>query len=489
MSLVRATIAGVFLSLLVSPAPAADSKSAPAEPGSAGQQPAGDDWPAFLGPLGTGVTRDTGIVDRWPETGPPLLWSKPLDDGYAAPSVLGGKLVVFSGSRGQEIVECVRAGDGKPIWKFDYFAVAGTPMYGDGPRCTPLLAGNRCYTLGLGGKLHCLDLGTGKPVWSRDLAQQFEISPPPFGIGPTPILEGDLLIVLVGGWPNSGVVAFRAATGDIVWQSVGQNTWQGADNGRPGRPFRWAGHHDLISYSSPLCATINGKRQLLCLMRQGLVSLDPRDGHLNYKFWFSPRNPTSVTAARPVVVEDDRIFLSGSYGAGGTLLEVDPSNRSAKELWHVGGLAAHWSTPIYRDGFLYGFTGREEPGGSLVCLDTKTGKQAWSTRGYEGSNENLALDPATGQVRDLKTKKIIPFPFFGRGSLTQAGTRFIILGERGTLALAELSPKGYHEICRGWIKGTAYPTWPSPVLAGKRLYLRDAKKVICLDLAPKRTKP
>jgi outer membrane protein assembly factor BamB len=333
-------------------------------------------------------------------------------------------------------------------------------------------------------------LATGKPVWSLDLPTQYEIASPPFGIGPTPILEGDLLIVLVGGWPNSGVVAFRADNGKVVWQSVGKETWEGADAGGAGRrPRRGAGREDLISYSSPLCATIRGKRQLLCLMRQGLVSLDPRNGDLNYKFWFSPRNPTSVTAARPVVLEDDRIFLTGSYGAGGTLLEVDPSGRSVKQLWHTGALGSHWSTPIYRDGFIYGFTGREEPAGFLVCVDAKTGKRLWTTRGYDGDDNDLAVNAATGQVKNRKTNKIIPYPYFGRGSLTQAGKRFIILGERGTLALADLSPKGYSEICRASIKGTQDPTWPSPVLAGKRLFIRDAKRIVCLDLAPNPAKP
>ena len=145
--------------------------------------------------------------------------------------------------------------------------------------------------------------------------------------GCTPILEGDLLIVLVGGQPNSGVVAFRADTGDTVWQSVGKDTWDGIETDWPTEPkYRWTGDEMVVSYSSPIAATIHGKRQILCLMRQGLVSVDPADGHVNFKYWFCSRDYESVTAARPVVI-DDKIFISAAYKVGSALLQVEPSGR------------------------------------------------------------------------------------------------------------------------------------------------------------------
>jgi outer membrane protein assembly factor BamB len=293
------------------------------------------------------------------------------------------------------------------------------------------------------------------------------------------------LIVIVGGHPNSGVVAFQADTGQTLWEGVGKETWDGAQTTWRQEPvYRWRGNEQIASYSSPIAVTIHGKRHVLCLMRHGLVSVDPRDGHVNFKYWFSARKVDSVLGARPVVI-DDKIFLTAAYGVGSVLLQVEPSGQSVKMLWN-GGMQAHWSTPIHLDGFIYGFAGRYEANASLECVDLTTGKPKWSTTGYDQKLDRLARDSQTGEIKDRATGKVVPFPRFGRGSLTLAGRRFLLLGERGTLALAELSPKGYHELARASFKGIRFPIWPSPVLAGTRLYLRDQNTLMCIDLGRKR---
>lgn len=442
------------------------------------------DWPIFLGPSGTGVTVDAGISDHWPQPGPPIVWSKRIGAGYSSPSVRDGKLVIHHRLRNSEIVECLHAETGEPIWKIDYTSDFRDPYgYNNGPRCSPLLTANRCYTFGAEGRLLCVELATGKKIWERDIPKDFYVPPHFFGVGCTPILEGNLLIVLVGGQPNSGVVAFRADDGKTVWQSVGKETWDGIKTDWPTEPkYRWTGNEMVVSYSSPIAATIHGKRHILCLVRQGLVSVDPSDGHVNFKYWFCSRDYESVTAARPVVV-GDKILLSAAYKVGSALLQVDPSGTAVKELWrNRQNLLAHWSTPIEVDGFVYGFSGRHEPEGELRCLELATGNVVWQTRGYDGDVDKLRLD-ANGQIVDSTSGKPMPFPFFGRGSLTKVGRRFLVLGERGTLALAELSPKGYHELGRTSFKDIDYPIWPSPVVAGKRVYLRDENTLLCVDLA------
>jgi outer membrane protein assembly factor BamB len=449
--------------------------------------PSATDWPIFLGPLGTGVTSDAGISQHWPPSGPPIVWSKRIGAGYSSPSIRGGKLVIHHRLRNTEVVECVRAETGEPIWKIDYPSDFRDPYgYNNGPRCTPLLTRDRCYTFGAEGRLLCVELASGKKIWERDIPKDFYVPPHFFGVGCTPILEGDLLIVLIGGQPNSGVVAFRADSGATVWQSVGKETWDGIKTDWPTEPvYRWTGNEMVVSYSSPIAATIHGQRHVLCLMRQGLVSVDPRNGHVNFKYWFCSRDYESVTAARPVVI-GDRIFISAAYKVGSALLQVEPSGRGVKELWrNRTNLLAHWSTPIEVAGFVYGFSGRHEPEGELRCVDLATGNVVWQTRGYDGDVEKLAADPATGQIVDQVTKKPIPFPFFGRGSLTKVGDRFLVLGERGTLALAELSPKGYHELGRTSFKDIEYPVWPSPVVVGTQLYLRDENTLLCVDLSAK----
>jgi outer membrane protein assembly factor BamB len=442
------------------------------------------DWPAFLGPFGTGVTTDAGLADRWPKGGPPIVWKKQIGSGYSAPSVRAGKLVVHHRQRDRSIVECLNADSGQSVWQFDYESTFADPYgYNNGPRCSPLLTDKFCFTFGAEGKLACLDIATGKQVWDRDVSKDFEVPEHFFGTGCTPILEGDLLIVLVGGQPNSGVVAFRATTGDIVWQSVGKATWDGADTDQKHRPkYHWTGGEMVVSYSSPIAATIHGKRHILCLVRQGLVSLDPRDGHVNFHYWFCSMLNDSVNAARPVVI-GDKICISAAYGVGSALLEVQPGGDGYKVLWrHPENLQAHWSTPIYRDGFLYGFTGRHEPQGQLRCIEVATGKVLWSTRGRDGDPGQFGLNRRTGEVTKLATGEVVPFPFFGRGSLTQAGDRFLVLGEHGTLALAHLSPQGYKELARASFKDIKYPAWPSPVVVGTKAYLRDEKTLLCLEL-------
>ena len=293
-----------------------------------------DDWPIFLGPHGTGITTDAGISDHWPAAGPPIVWNKRIGTGYSSPSIRDGKLVVHHRLRNSEIVECLNATSGTPIWKNEYPSEFRDPYgYNNGPRCTPLLAGDRCYTFGAEGKLLCVELATGKKIWERNTAKDFYVPQHFFGVGCTPILEGDLLIVLVGGQPNAGVVAYRSGTGEPVWQSVGKDTWDGIKTDWPTEPtYRWTGNEMVVSYSSPLAATIHGKRHLSsCLMRQGLVSVDPANGHVNFKYWFCSRDYESVTAARPVVI-GDKIFVTAAYKVGSALLQVDPSGQSVKEL-------------------------------------------------------------------------------------------------------------------------------------------------------------
>ena len=205
---------------------------------------------------------------------------------------------------------------------------------------TPLLTKDRCYTFGAEGKLICLDLEKGKPVWTRDVRADFNVPAGFFGVGCTPILEGNLLIALVGGQPDDGVVAFDAGTGKTVWKNVGQKTWDGATTDWPTEPkYRWTGTEMVVSYSSPIAATIHGRRHILCLMRQGLVSVDPADGHVNFSHWFCSRDYESVTAARPVVI-DDKIFISAAYKVASALLQVAPSGRDVTVLWRIGRICS-----------------------------------------------------------------------------------------------------------------------------------------------------
>jgi outer membrane protein assembly factor BamB len=445
----------------------------------------GDDWPIFLGPEENGYSRETNLLDKWPEEGPPVVWKRRVGTGYSAPSVRGNLLIVHHRLKDKDIVEAMHAVTGETQWRYEYDTDYADPYgYNNGPRCTPLLTKDKCYMFGAQGKLLCLTLDKGELVWQRDTGTEWKVPEHFFGFGCTPILEGGLLIVLVGGQPNSGVVALDPETGKTVWEAVGKDTWDGVpQEENRNKPYEWTGRESLVSYSSPIAATIHGKRHLLCLMRQGLVSLDPKTGSLNFKYWFRARVHESVNAARPVVV-GDKIFLSAAYETGAALLKVKDDGKDYDVVWRDRrGLSTHWSTTIAVKDHLYGFSGRHEEEAMLQCRELATGDLAWETNGFTGDIADLKQDPKTGKIINKTTGKPEHWPFYGRGSKIVADGKFIVLGERGTLALVKIDPEKFEEISRASYPEIHAPAWAAPVLSRGRLYLRSEDHVVCLDLA------
>lgn len=450
----------------------------------------GEDWPQFLGPRDTGVSGETGLLDVWPEEGPPMLWERRLGEGYAPPSVRGERLVVMHRLKDREIVECLHAQTGKSLWSFEYDTDFKDPYgFNGGSRCSPVLSKTHCYTLGPQGYLLCLKLNTGEKVWARELDKDWKVPQNFFGFGCTPVLHDGKLIVLVGGQPNSAVVAFDANTGKTLWERGGKDTWEGvpatSETGK--RPYKWTGEETLISYSTPIIATIHGKQHLLCLLRQGLLSLDPDNGAFHFKYWFRAKVHESVNAARPVVV-DDQILITAAYDVGSALLKVHPDGKSFDEVWRKPrGLSCHWSTPIALDGFVYGFSGRHEQECQLQCIKLDTAELQWESNGMLRPLDELEQDPNTGKIKDKATGKAVPWPFYGRGSLLYADGKFIMQAERGPLALIKPNPEKLEEISRAAYKQLGYPSWAAPILSRGRLFLRSETHVICLDLLKPKT--
>jgi outer membrane protein assembly factor BamB len=443
-----------------------------------------EDWPRFLGPRADGTSNETGLADKWPTSGPPIVWQKEIGAGYSAPSVRGDRLVLHHRLGGEEVVECFDAAKGNSMWRQKYASQFIDPYgYNNGPRCTPLLTSNRCYTFGAEGKLLCLELENGKVVWQRDTARDWDIPAAFFGVGSTPILEGNLLLVMVGGQPNSGMVALDASTGKTVWESVGEKNWQGQPMlGWPGeRTVQWRRFDKQASYATPVAATIHGRRHVLCLMRQGLVSVNPTNGEVNFSRWFQSTANDSVNAMSPVAV-DDLVFISAAYyRVGAVLLRVKPDGKSYDEVWRSPKmlreldpqtglpippvLELHWNTPIYHDGYLYAFSGRNEPDAHFRCVELKTGKLMWDR------NESW---PAHSS----------PTPnVYGRGSSIVADGKLIVLGEGGMLGMFKVNPRAAEEIARFQVSQLHYPCWAGPILSKKLLYLRSEDRLICLNLA------
>src|SRR4051812_10669384 len=265
------------------------------------------DWPQFLGPARDAHSAEKGLVRSFPKKGPAVVWDREVGDGYSGPVVAGGRLILFHRVGDEDLVECLHAVTGKRQWQFSYETSYRDKLgKGDGPRSTPLIAGKRVWTLAADGRLHCLDLEEGTKVWMRDLHADYRVPQSYFGATTSPILEGDNIVLNVGG--RGGIVALNKDTGKEVWKAT----------------------TDPASNSSPVAATLAGKRTLVFFTRTGLVLLDPATGAVRESKRWRARIDASVNAAAPVVVGDE-LFISACYDTGGTVLRV--GKEELKSLW------------------------------------------------------------------------------------------------------------------------------------------------------------
>ena len=240
------------------------------------------------------------------------------------------------------------------------------------------------------------------------------------------MVEGDKVILNIGGNDTSGIIAFDVETGN----------------------YRWKATEDEASYSSPIAATIGGKRYLFVFTRAGLTALDPAAGRVYFQYpWRSPME-ASVNAATPLVI-GDTVFLSASYNTGAILLRIH--GEQPEKIWSAeDALDNHYATSVYHDGYIYGFNGRQESGPGLNCIESRTGKVAWT------------------QQR------------FGAGNILVAGNRLLILTEKGELIVAEASPKSFKVICRAQV--LPFESRAYPALADGLFVARSKRQMVCMDL-------
>lgn len=384
------------------------------------------DWPQFLGPTRDGVYTGTDLAPSWPASGPPILWRKDIGEGFAAPVVAGDKLILFYRAADKEIIDCLNAATGERIWSTDYPTKYRDDFgFDEGPRSAPTVSNGSVFTFGAQGVLTALDLATGKKRWSVLTNTQFSVKKGFFGAAGSPLVENGKVLVNVGG-PNAGIVAFDANTGAVVWKATG----------------------DEASYSSPTVATIDGARHALFFTRAGLVDLDPSNGQVRFSFPWRSRSSASVNAATPLVV-GNQVFVSASYGTGAILLEVNGSGY--RKIWSGDeSMSNHYSTCVYRKGFLYGFHGRQEEGQALRCIEWRTGKVMWNMEGY------------------------------GAGTVTLAGDRLLILRENGELVMAPAVTDGFHPAAHARITNRVVRSYPA--LSDGRLYARDEHSLVCVRL-------
>jgi outer membrane protein assembly factor BamB len=329
------------------------------------------------------------------------------------------------------MVDCLQTGSGKQIWRFAYpTAYKDDFGFDPGPRATPTLAAGKVYTFGAEGQLHCLDLGTGAKLWNVDTKERFQAGKGFFGMACSPLVHDGKVFLNIGGADSAGIVAFDAATGELRWKAT----------------------PDEASYSSPVPALLEGKPRLLFLTRNRLLSLDPANGEISFEFPWRARAHASVNAASPLIV-GDLIFLSASYQVGAALLRARA--KSVRQLWASDeALSNHYATSVHRDGFVYGFHGRQEYGPAFRCIELATGNVRWHQES------------------------------FGAGTVLLAADKLVVLKEDGQLFLVEASPSAYRELGRAQVLPNGTRAYPA--LADGKLYARSKEKLACIDLGAAR---
>jgi outer membrane protein assembly factor BamB len=391
------------------------------------------DWPQFLGPNRDGTSGEE-IAQDFPSEGPKLVWKKRIGGGLAGPVVADSKVILFHREGGDGVIEALGVVDGKGNWRFSYPTDYRDDFgFDDGPRSAPTVSGGKVFAYGAEGKLHALDAATGKLLWKHDLAAEIASRKGWFGRCCSPLVAGDLVLVNAGGESNgkhAGIAAFDAESGKLAWTSSDEEA----------------------SYSSPILTKLQNRTAAVFFTRKGLEIVDSATGATLFKQTFEPDISASVTACTPVACGPNRIFLSACYGVGACVWEFDPGLKG-RAVWRAPDkLDCHYGTPVFLDGCLYGFHGRQEQGQELRCIDAATGKINWKS------------------------------PELPAGSILAADGTLVVLTEKGELLLVAARPREFKVLARGQILGAV--TRAFPALANGILYARDGRQLVAVDLSP-----
>jgi outer membrane protein assembly factor BamB len=391
------------------------------------------DWPQWLGPRRDGGTPEK--VAAWKE-GPKVLWRKAVGNAYSSPVVAAGRVFVHAAVSGkqEEVVTAFDAVSGKELWKDVYERPAYRSVLGTGPRATPTVSGKRLFTIGINGVLSCYDTASGKRAWQVDLYRELKADLPPFMVCCSPLVVGDRVIVSVGG-KGKCVVAVSADSGKVLWQAL----------------------DDPASTSSPVLFA-GGPRKpgaapdVVLMTPLRVVALDPLDGSLRWEhpMVFQPQG----TSPTPVNLGDALVASTQAHGAVAVRVAEKDEKASTSAAWQAKEARSYFSSGVSSGGLLFLVTNTLEPvpDAALTCLDPKTGKQLWTR-------------PETG--------------YFHAAVVRTGDGKLLILNDAGKLTLLEADAKGAKELASAKVCGG---TLIAPALAGGRLYVRDGKELICLEL-------
>ena len=387
------------------------------------------DWTQWGGPQRNFKSESKGLATTWPETGPRRLWQRELGEGYSAIVADRGMLFTMYRKGDNEVVIALDAATGKTMWEYSYaapFSAEYDMTNGPGPHATPLVTGNLVFSSGATGKLHCVDRKSGKLVWSHDLLKEFQGNVRVNGYSCSPIAYKDKIIMMVGG-PASSLIAFNQKDGAVAWKK----------------------HDFRNSTSSPIVVSVDGQDQLVAFMWGEVVGVDPINGNL---LWSHP-HPVEhgLNTTTPVWGSVNLLFVSSGYDGGSRVIKLSRNGdkTTTEELWAHRLMRVHFTNAIRVGDVVYGSSGDFGPA-PFTAIDVRTGKVLWRNR------------------------------TFPRASFIFADGRFIILDEDGQLLLATATSEGLTVTSKAQLLNGQ--SWTVPSLAGTRLYLRDRKNVMAVEL-------
>jgi len=394
------------------------------DPAVAPQTPAGPaDWYQWRGPNRDGKAHERGLLQEWPAGGPPLAWrASGAGTGYSSFAASGGRLFTQGAREGTEYVMAFDAATGRKVWE----TARGRRFRnerGDGPRGTPTVDGGRLYALGGTGDLACLDVATGRVVWSVNVLETFGGRNPNWGLSESPLVLADRVLVNAGG-RNASIVALNKEDGSVLWKS----------------------QSDEAGYSSAVTARVGDTPLAVFFTGERALGIDVRDGRLLWDY--RPVSNRTANIATPIV-QGSRVFVSSDYGTGAALLDLRPSagGVAASEVYFTRNMRNHHSSSVLVGDHLYGFSSS-----ILTALRFADGEMAWRDRSV------------------------------GKGSVIYADGRLYLYSENGVVGLAEASPDGYREHGRFRIRPGSLPTWSHPIISGGRLIFRDQDTIYAYDV-------